>query len=335
MLQDIFCNLFTSVKLLRRRQYGCHTLYCSVLFYKFSIQISNITRLESLKQREYCRSIGFGKFLYIPVSFRSCGIHVHGTLRISNNKNRIRRKLSTWTKHGYICLSLPDFHPVIDVAIYMDVSVNPGPYSNDTKTRISSCQVPSAESPYYQSSNRLGYSRNSLLALRSQFLTSSVDKHIFEDLKRSGLFRYRAGKYNRKYNRNNQRAITTVITRDRARIISARGRVYSNLIPLVRTPFLKPAPGEIATDKFAVPKCMFLNICSLTKVKKKVKASVALETDLYARDIDLCVICETHLKKITPDSVVNISNYTLYRRDRCNSVFGPPRTKSASGFGPP
>ena len=30
-----------------------------------------------------------------------------------------------------------------------------------------------------------------------------------------------------------------------------------------------------------------MNICSLTKVKKRVKASVALETDLYAHDINV------------------------------------------------
>ena len=35
-----------------------------------------------------------------------------------------------WTKHGYMLLSPPDFHPVIDITIYMDVASNPGPESN-------------------------------------------------------------------------------------------------------------------------------------------------------------------------------------------------------------
>ena len=61
---------------------------------------------------------------------------------------------------------------------------------------------------------------------------------------------------------------------------------------------------------------MFLNICSLVKTKNGVKASVALEADLYMADIDICVISETHLKREVPDSVVAISNYTIYRRDR-------------------
>ena len=61
---------------------------------------------------------------------------------------------------------------------------------------------------------------------------------------------------------------------------------------------------------------MFLNICSLVKTRNEIKASVALEADLFANDIDVCVISETHLKKDVPDSVVGVSNYSIYRRDR-------------------
>ena len=64
------------------------------------------------------------------------------------------------------------------------------------------------------------------------------------------------------------------------------------------------------------PKCLFLNICSLLKVKNGLKASLALEGDLYAEDIDICVISETHLNHNVPDFAVGISNYTIYRRDR-------------------
>ena len=72
------------------------------------------------------------------------------------------------------------------------------------------------------------------------------------------------------------------------------------------------------TRYYAVPKCLFLNICSLLKVKNGLKASVALEGDLYAEDIDICVILETHLNHNVPDFAVGISNYTtcIYRRDR-------------------
>ena len=61
---------------------------------------------------------------------------------------------------------------------------------------------------------------------------------------------------------------------------------------------------------------MFLNICSLTKTRNGIKANLALEADLFTNDIDICVVSKTHLKRIVPDSVVAISNYTIHRRDR-------------------
>ena len=61
---------------------------------------------------------------------------------------------------------------------------------------------------------------------------------------------------------------------------------------------------------------MFINICSLAKKKNRVRAVVALESDLLENDVDICVVTETHLKPDMPDSVVNIPNYTIFRRDR-------------------
>ena len=52
------------------------------------------------------------------------------------------------------------------------------------------------------------------------------------------------------------------------------------------------------------------------KTKNKIKANIALEADLYAANIDICVVSETHLKKVVPDANVAITNYTIYRRDR-------------------
>ena len=37
---------------------------------------------------------------------------------------------------------------------------------------------------------------------------------------------------------------------------------------------------------------------------------------MLENDIDICVVTETHLKPDMPDSVVNIPNYTIFRRDR-------------------
>ena len=60
-------------------------------------------------------------------------------------------------------------------------------------------------------------------------------------------------------------------------------------------------PTKSSTDcsEFAVPKCMFINICSLAKTKNKVRAAVGLEADLRSKDIDVCVVSETHLKPVS------------------------------------
>ena len=104
------------------------------------------------------------------------------------------------------------------------------------------------------------------------------------------------------------------------RATSKRGERTHNDNIIARDRVLIPIPRSKATTspvyQFAVPKCLFLNICSLLKTKNGVKASTALMVDLYTADIDLCVISETNLKREIPDSVIAITNYTIYRRDR-------------------
>ena len=81
-------------------------------------------------------------------------------------------------------------------------------------------------------------------------------------------------------------------------------------------------PGQIMpnirkqTSEFAVPKFLLTNICSLAKTKKRVRAVVAVETDLRRKEIVVCIVSETHLKTNIPNSAVDIHNYNIYRRDR-------------------
>ena len=74
--------------------------------------------------------------------------------------------------------------------------------------------------------------------------------------------------------------------------------------------------GPSSMGLFPVPKSLFLNICSLDKIKNRVRASVALAADFRTWDIDVGVISETHLCSLKPDSIVVIEGYTIYRRDR-------------------
>ena len=43
---------------------------------------------------------------------------------------------------------------------------------------------------------------------------------------------------------------------------------------------------------------------------------MALEADLNNKDIDVCIVSETHLKPAMPDAIVNIPGYSIFRRDR-------------------
>ena len=73
---------------------------------------------------------------------------------------------------------------------------------------------------------------------------------------------------------------------------------------------------SVSSGQLAVPKLLLINICSLGKTTSRVRAVVALEADLRNNDIDACVVSETHLKIEVPDTVVNISGYNIFRRDR-------------------
>ena len=46
------------------------------------------------------------------------------------------------------------------------------------------------------------------------------------------------------------------------------------------------------------------------------QASVSLQADLRASDIDVCMVSETHLNNKIPDSGVGIMPFNLYRRDK-------------------
>ncbi|CAB4044625.1 Hypothetical predicted protein, partial [Paramuricea clavata] len=63
----------------------------------------------------------------------------------------------------------------------------------------------------------------------------------------------------------------------------------SNLVPINLTSTRKVPSRE---SGFAVPKFMFINICSLANTKNRVRAVVALEADLVNNDIDICVVSE-------------------------------------------
>ena len=54
-------------------------------------------------------------------------------------------------------------------------------------------------------------------------------------------------------------------------------------------------------------------MCSLDKIKNRIRPSVALAADFRSWDIDVGDISETHLCRQKDDSTVAIGGYTIYR----------------------
>ena len=96
--------------------------------------------------------------------------------------------------------------------------------------------------------------------------------------------------------------------------IRLSGQHARNVFNLIYIQPERQQPSSCSSDRFAVPKFLLTNICSLVKTKNRVRAVVALEADLNNNDIDACIVSETHLKPDIPDSMVNIPSYDIYRR---------------------
>lgn len=146
--------------------------------------------LYSSNDQERASGATSSGFSLIPVAFLRHHFR-SGPRRLVKISRRIRRVQLAWSKHGYTCFSPPDFEPTIDITMDMDVSINPGPWKNEILSTGKPSHELSATPPSCQiTASRLNYSRDSLLRL-SYYLKSVIETHIFEDLKRSGLFTYR------------------------------------------------------------------------------------------------------------------------------------------------
>ena len=231
----------------------------------------------------------------------------------------IQKTVSKWDKHGYLLIAAKDTALLIDITVYKDVDRNPGPVvDNDWAKEKEKNQTPST----------ITYSRRELLTLRRiRTQPASTDIKI---LKSFELFKDRGTRAGLKSTGGWGRDIEPEqdCERDRQNIpvtIGRRARVNPGrkAVPFTRNivcvPEATKAVNQQTADssgQFAVSKLLFTNFCSLTKTKNKVRAVVALEADMINNDIDVCVVSETHLKPAMPDAVINIPNYTIFRRDR-------------------
>ena len=184
----------------------------------------------------------------------------------------------------------------------MDVESNPGP---DNRFECES-----------HTTRLITYTKQDLLRLR-KFPASRLKPvpSVVQKLKMFNLCRYRGcrgGSWRRGESRD-EKSIPVIFSIRGDVSSSIRARDMKNLVPI---PKRKRNPVLQTVSEFAVPKFLFTNICSLAKTKNRVWAAVVLEADLNNKDIDVCIVSETHLKPKIPDAIVNIPGYSIFRRDR-------------------
>ena len=204
---------------------------------------------------------------------------------------------------------------MLDITINKDVQSQPGP-AYASSAEIASLRAGSRTGSLSSGVSVRGNARfvDRAKLLSYQYKASKPSTVVMSKLKPLGILRYRGGRGAGKSNAGLTKGITVVKSHRRTGIIHRHAQVDTRNSIRIR-------PENIVTSRprsteFAVPKGLFTNICGLAKTKNRVRAPVALEADLRSHDIDICVVSETHLSTKIPNAIVNIPNYTLFRRDR-------------------
>ncbi|CAB3991556.1 Hypothetical predicted protein [Paramuricea clavata] len=235
--------------------------------------------------------------------------------RTSLQNARVRSAIVKWNKRGLTMLAAPEskilLHITIQITIHGDIELNPGP------GLIPDNQIVQQSRRNSRSGGITALSRDILLSYRK--FGSKPTPKVMAMCKALNIFKYRSKRGGRRCIKltetyHNERNTIKVVVGNRpcgtwSRIQKQRS---VNLVQIPREPLLR----QVRNTAFAVPKVMLINICSLNKTKNRVRAVSALEADMKTLDIDICVVSETHLKPNIPDTIVNIHDYSIYRRDR-------------------
>ena len=239
--------------------------------------------------------------------------------------HRLKRCVVRWDSRGLVYLAAPEDSVLLSTLLMMpDIHPNPGPQDGQQENwLVDGVDLTTA---HRDSSNggvdtNLFRSRNDLLSRRRFALKPQAP--VLNTLKQLGILRYRG-----RSRVKNRAADAFLNPNERARdgqaieVVKSRRPVKScpvrelNAKRCLSALRRAPVKRKNSPSLFAVPNCMFVNICSLSKTNNRVRASVALEADMRNNDIDVCVVSETHLKPAQPDAVVNIADYAVFRRDR-------------------
>ena len=103
--------------------------------------------------------------IYLDDAVRLCA----GKQRLTRNFHRTGRAFTKMTKWGFTSLAVPGHDPPIDITIFVDISVNPGPVSQ-TQVPTYYLTLPPSQQPFHLQIIRFCinymYSRSQLLTIR-------------------------------------------------------------------------------------------------------------------------------------------------------------------------
>ena len=203
------------------------------------------------------------------------------------------------TKHGTIALFIPGHDPPIDLTVFSDVAVNPGPEPaiSQANSNNSTLAIKISTSDLHTSnqvqSTPLQYSRDQLKCLRHVH-NSVIDTDLYHNLKAIGLFRYRgrrAGKCVKDCSSVDERSIPVKPpTRPENQSLP---KVTANLHNVINIP-------------------SFL-ICNARSLAPKVDE---LECVALQNHVDIIGVTETWLSDEISESAVAMGDYMLFRKDR-------------------
>ena len=216
--------------------------------------------------------------------------------------HRLKRCVVRWDSRGLVYLAAPEDSVLLSTLLMMpDIHPNPGPQDGQQENwLVDGVDLTTAHRDISNGDvdTNLFRSRNDLLSPRRFALKPQAP--VLNTLKQLGILRYRG-----RSRVKNRAADALLNPNERARdgqtieVVKSRRPVKScpvrelNAKRCLSASRRAPVKRKNSPSLFAVPNCMFVNICSLSKTNNRVRASVALEADMQicGTMILMCVSC--------------------------------------------
>ena len=217
--------------------------------------------------------------------------------------HRAKVPLVSWTKHGFTSLLIPGHYPPMDITIFGDISINPGPETlvgNNLKRRNGN--LPNIFD-LHTNSRVIAYTRAALFGIR-RVSCSFVCGSVLHDLKLNGLLRFRGCRAGR-------RRISVRIS-DRIRHTTRRDRTTFRTSVLVSiVPEQRLRAGS------------FLKFCSLNARSVRNK-SADFVSYVESSGADIFAVTETWLSEIDDVCRAEITppGYKLFDHTRSDRTGG-------------